>query len=78
MLNEEIEQLIIKLSWAYINELSKEVNKEPHNMLIDSRLDNVKDWKKVLNNSSKPSIKRNINKEDKKINRNKEKTIIPT
>lgn len=78
MLNQEIEQLIKKLSWAYIKELSKEVNKEPHNMLIDSRFDNVNDWKKVLNNSSKPSIKRNINKEDKKINKNKEKTIIPT
>ena len=77
MLNQEIEQLIKKLSWAYIKELSKEVNKEPHNILIDSRLDNVKDWKKVLNNSSKPSIRRNINRADKKINKNKEKTIKP-
>ena len=46
-------------------------------MLIDNRFDNVRDWKKVENNSRRPRIKRNISKLDKKINNQRLKKIIP-
>ena len=60
---------------------NKEVNKEPHSMLIDNRFDNVKDWKKVENNSSilnnnrKPSIEER-KKNNHKLRNKKPKTIL--
>jgi len=44
-------------------------------MLIDSRLDNVKDRKNTLNNSSKPKTSKKASKLLKNKNINKEKTI---
>ena len=46
-------------------------------MLIDNRFDNVKDWKKLENNSSKLSNSRKLDIEDKKINNSKEHIINP-
>lgn len=34
----------------------REINKEPAAILIDKRLDEVKDWKKLLKDSSKNKI----------------------
>ena len=67
----------MKHSIVKIKALSKEVNKEPVNMLIDNRFDNVKDWKKVENNSSKLSINKKPSKEDRKINNQSEHINIP-
>lgn len=42
------------------------ISKEPDKRLIDKRFDNVKDWKKLENNSSKEIIHKNISNRCKK------------
>ena len=46
-------------------------------MLIENRFDNVKDWKKLENDSSIQSINKKLDKEDKNNKNNNEHIINP-
>jgi len=59
------------------NKDNKEVNDEPHSMLIDNRFDNVKDWKRLENDSNIPKVNKNNNKVDRKSINNTPKIIKP-
>jgi hypothetical protein len=72
-----IEVILLFIPQLKRNKDNKEVNKEPHSMLIDNRFDNVKDWKKLENDSSKQSINRKLDKEDRNRKRMNEPIIRP-
>jgi hypothetical protein len=59
------------------NKDNKEVNKEPHSMLIDNRFDNVKDWKRLENDSNIPKVNKNNCNVDRKSINNTTKIIKP-
>ena len=55
------------------NKDNKEVNKEPHSIFKDNRFDNVKDWKRLENDSNIPKVNKNNCKVDRNI-----KNKVPT
>ena len=59
------------------NSDNKAVNKAPQSMLIDNRFDNVKDWNKIENDSSKNMTKTKEDEEERNKNNRKEIIINP-